>query len=100
MASGPSGIQGGGLLDFLSVLLGFSCAGTNDDSFLPSATLPEILCFWAGEPHDLLGHTIKHLATQIREGNWASRRMSVPLTMFEDPQLSSAHRQAVRYGAK
>ena len=74
MASGPSGIQGGGLLDFLSVLLGFFCAATNDDSFLPSAPLPEILCCWANKLCDLSDHKIKHLAEHIREGNWASHQ--------------------------
>jgi hypothetical protein len=37
--------------------------------------LPEILCLWAGELRNLWGHNIKHLAKQIRRGNWARRRM-------------------------
>src|SRR5208283_100156 len=35
-------------------------------------SLPEIFCLWAGEPHDVACHNIKHLAGRIRRGNWAS----------------------------
>ena len=49
----------------------------NSGKCWPSRSLPEILCLWAGERHDLVCHSIKHLAGQIRGGNWASRRMLV-----------------------
>jgi len=41
----------------------------------PFRKLPKMLCLWAGEPRNLWGHNIKHLAKQIRRGNWARRRM-------------------------
>jgi hypothetical protein len=32
---------------------------------------------WASEGHDLVCRNIKHLAGQIRGGNWASREMLI-----------------------
>jgi hypothetical protein len=43
----------------------------------PLRGLPEIFCLWAGEPNDLVCRNIKHLAEQIRGGNWASRGMLI-----------------------
>ena len=34
------------------------------------------MCLWAGKSHDPECHSSKHLAREIRRGNWASRRMS------------------------
>ncbi len=34
--------------------------------------LPKTLCLWASKPHDLVCSNIKHLAGQIRGGNWAT----------------------------
>jgi hypothetical protein len=39
-------------------------------------SLPEIFFLRAAEPPDLLCHSLKHLALQIRVGNWAN--WSVP----------------------
>ena len=39
-------------------------------------SLPEILCLWAAKPHDLVCHSIKHLAGWVRTGDWASSRMT------------------------
>ena len=38
-------------------------------------SLPEIFCLWASQLHFFERHVIKHLAEQIRRGNWASRGM-------------------------
>jgi len=43
----------------------------------PLCSLPEIFRLWAGEPHDLVCRNTKHLAGQIRGGNWATRGMLV-----------------------
>ena len=43
-------------------------------------SLPENVCLWAGESRGLTGRNIKHLAGQIRRGNWASWRMPAELT--------------------
>ena len=37
--------------------------------------VPEIFCLWASQLHFFERHVIKHLAEQIRRGNWASRGM-------------------------
>ena len=44
---------------------------------LPQRTgsLPEIFCLWASETHDFTDHSIKHLAGQVRWGNWASGKI-------------------------
>jgi hypothetical protein len=53
-------------------------------------SLPEIFCLWAGEAHDLVRHNIKHLAGQIRKGNWASQ-WPVPVLPSSENRRSLAY---------